>query len=38
MNCLHTEHNEHNVAEEKTASEHDIVYLHYINEQVGRLA
>jgi len=36
MNCLQTERvgcNEHNVSEEKPASECDIVYLHYVNEQ-----
>jgi len=36
MNCLQTERvgcNEHNVSEEKTASEYDTVYLPYVNEQ-----
>jgi hypothetical protein len=36
MNCLQAERvvcNEHNVSEEKNASECDIVYLHYANEQ-----
>ena len=36
MNCLQTERvgcNEHNVPEEKTASEYDVVYLNYVNEQ-----
>ena len=36
VNCLQTERverDEHNVAEEITASEYDIVYLHHTNEQ-----
>jgi len=36
MNCLQTERvgcNENNVSKEKTASEYDIVYLHYVNKQ-----